>query len=617
MCRNIHPVPGRENLTRSLHALEAACLLMALAAPAHAGLTEPTVDSILVTGVLPAPLGDLLEGTEFATGSSLLRTTPNEVREGIVYNLREMGFLDPVVDVQWPSWDDGSGIVRIAVDPGTRSLLSGLVIEGSTLFGADTLASLYRGSPGSPITPSDTFALRSAVLDLYGRRGRISARVRIDLQDLSPGEVVEGGWMEGWRALDCIVEEGPMSRLGSVTVDGLRTVREKVILRELLISPGDSLDMELLRQSVSAIYQLGLFQDVRFSYSPTAEDSSLVDLRIMVTESEYRRVDIGGGYMSPHALFGSVRWMHPNIMGNNQVLTTGIYYMTYVGSEEGRRIEPEVVYEEPWFLSTRWWMQLRGGYLDLHVPGLEQRSWSITASFARNLSRTLRLTTGYSLEYERYAETAPGDSLPPEESDWTTTSSISASLVHDTRSPILDPHAGHWLMGGGKLSGGFLGGTDYYRIVGETRFFLPAGDALTLAGRLRAGASFPYGDDTSVPPDDRFFLGGGTTVRGYSYGSLGPRDAEGNPIGGKMELLGNFEVRMAVAGGFGVVLFTDAGGLWNSLAEIDLDTSGFGTGFGLRYSTVFGPLRLDYGFAPTWSNALRRGKVTIGIGQIF
>lgn len=608
MSWTIHPGNGGTNLSAFASRIMVLSLLLALSSVAMA-FEEPVVDSIGVTGDLPVSLSHLLDGTGLKTGSSLLRITPTEVRSGIIYNLKDMGYLDPEVTVTWPVWGDLERIVRISVQPGDRSLLSGIVLEGVSIFPADSVASLYGGGPGLPITPSDTMDMHNAILDLYGERGYVGASVSVLLL---PAEEIAGEENDVYRALECIVVEGEQSFLGSVTVTGLRTVRSIVVSRELLISSGDSLNMELLRQSISSIYQLGLFQDSRFTYQPLSTDSTIVDLNIQVTESKYRRIDLGTGYMSPDAIFGSARWLHPNIMGNNQKLTIGMYYMTYIGADDGHEIQPEITYEEPWFLSTRWSWQLKLGYLNLRIPGIYQRSWSVTSSFARDLTRRLRLTTGYSLEYEQYTE---GEGEP--ENDWVTTSSITASLVHDTRSPVLNARRGHWLLASGKLSGGLLGGRDFYRLIGEARLYFPVSRKLTLAGRLRSGAALPYGESTGIPPDDRFFLGGGTTVRGYAFNSIGPEDEEGNPIGGRIELLGNFEVRANVFGEFSVVLFVDGGGLWNSVEDIVVANSGFGTGIGLRYNTVFGPIRLDYGFAPTWSNSLKRGKLYIGIGQVF
>ncbi len=610
MSRSIHTGTGGTNL--GSFRIRTAVLICLLALSSIAGAyEEPVVDSISVSGDLPVSISHLLDGTGLSTGSSLLRVTPTEAQAGIVYNLKALGYLDPEVTVTWPLWGDSERIVRIDIEPGTRSLLSGLVFEGVSIFAADSLASFYSGGPGLPITPSDTLDLRNSILDTYGERGYIHTSISIQLLAMEEGADQDE---DGYRAIECILSEGPKSFLGSVSITGLETVRSAVVSRELLISSGDSLNMELLRLSISAIYQLGLFQDVRFTYAPRSNDSTLVDLDVLVSETNYRRIDLGTGYMSPKAIFGSASWLHPNIMGNNQKLSLSMYYMTYIDSDDGEKIEPDITYEEPWFLSTRWSWQLKFGYLYLRLPALYQKSWSVTSSFARDLTSHLRLTSGYSLEYEVYDEGEVGESSGE---GWVTTSSIGASLVHDSRSPVLNARRGHWFLGSGKISGGILGGRDYFRLVAEARLYLPVSGSLTLAGRLRSGGAFPYGDGNSVPPDDRFFLGGGTSIRGYSFNSIGPKDDEGNPLGGRIELLGNFEVRADVIGDFGIVLFVDGGGLWNAVEDIVVANSGFGTGIGLRYNTVFGPIRLDYGFAPTWSNSLKRGKLYIGIGQVF
>lgn len=605
-------IPGEGNgiiATIRLYIWKPLIAVLLLLPAVGGAVTEPRVDSIHVAGDLPMSTGKLLSGTGLERGASLLRLTPVQLRDGIESNLRGLGYLDAEITVQWPLWDEEINIVRVSVQPGARSLLSGLVFSGVTVFRADTLASLYPREPGSPITPEDTLNFRNAVLKFYDRSGYIYADIDIRLLEMSD---VQGG--TGYRAVECHLKEGRQAFLGGVSVSGLETVREKVITRELLVQPGDTLNMELLRQSVTAIYGLGLFQDVRFSYVPNEDDSSMVQLSISISESDYRRVDIGTGYISPSSVFGSLAWLHPNIMGNNQTLKIGMYMQEYVGSREGRRIEPEVIYQEPWLFSSRWKWQLRLSYLYLFTPGVRQRSYSLTSTFARSITRHLEFTLGYSLDYQKYNEWMEDGFT---DFDWRTTSSITTSLTHDTRDPVLDPLRGHWLMGEAKLSGGFLGGNDYYRLRGETRLFLPLSGDFVLAGRLRAGGAFSYGDDNAIPPDDRFFLGGGTTVRGYPFNSLGPEDDEGNPIGGRVEILGNFEVRAGIVGNLGITLFTDAGGAWRYMDQVSLDTAGFGTGIGLRYRTMFGPLRLDYGFAPTWRSSLKRGRIYIGIGHVF
>jgi len=587
-------------------------LLLLIPASLHADLLEPVIDSIIVSVNIPISESALLRGTGLRIDESRLRMTPLEVQYGIVSNLKSLGYLTPAVEVQWPLWNDEIGIVRISADAGTRSMLSGIVFKGVHIFQADSLADLYPGAPGDPITPEDILTFRDALISCYSERGYINMQINIELLGLNLLEEDSLSYI-GYRAVECSIVENSQAFLGSVSVSGLETVRQKVVTRELLISSGDSLNTELLRQSISEIYRLSLFQDVRFSYESHPFDSSVVDLNIVITESRYHRIELGTGYVSPTALFGSARWVHPNILGNNQRLTAGYYYSRYIGSSEGRRIEPEITYEEPWFLSTRWSLQLKLAYLYLSIPGLYQRSWSVTPAFARDITDNLNFNIEYSFQYETYSELDDSS----ETSEWHTTASIASAIVHDNRFPVLNPLRGHWIMTGGKFSGGFLSGDDYYTLRSEARFFFPLSENFVLAARIRTGIANTFGGNTTIPPDDRFFLGGGTTIRGYRLNSMGPQNSDGDPVGGRVELLGNLEARVRAVGEFGMVLFIDSGGLWDDLRSISRDTAGFGLGIGLRYNTVIGPIRLDYGFAPMRHNSLKRGEIYFGLGHAF
>ena len=169
----------------------------------------------------------------------------------------------------------------------------------------------------------------------------------------------------------------------------------------------------------------------------------------------------------------------------------------------------------------------------------------------------------------------------------------------------------------GGLSGGFLGGRSFYRIESEARVFKPVIRAVILAWRIRGGVVRPYGEDEEIAPGERFFLGGGSTIRGYAFNTVGPEDSEGNPTGGRVMLLGNIESRMRVVGGPWMALFLDTGGIWEEVDQISTETAGLGVGMGLRFATPFGPLRLDYGFAPTWTDGLRRGRAYLALGHPF
>ncbi len=590
--------------------LVSSVLLLGLAA-ATPGTLGPTIDSVLVTGNPPLDQDVLLAGTGLEPGASLYGLSRVLVGNGVLSNLRANGYLDASVEVDWPAWDSRTYVVGIGVEPGRRSLLGRVEVEGASVFTGEEIRNLLALSAGQPIAPRDTLDFRRAIRTAYNRRGRIRAEVRMELGDFDfPG----GDSLPGTRTLRCRIQEGPRYVLGEVFVNGLESVRPVVVTREIGLVRGDSLDMDVLRESLGRIYSLRLFNDVRYRYHPD-DSSAVVDVEVVVHEKSHRTVDLATGYISPSAVFWGAYWKHPNIWGNNQRLTIGSTWTHYFASgQEGNLVEPSLSYEEPWFLSTRWTSKITGSYTYLQRSFQEERSYGAGIDFSRMVFPNLRFTFGYRVDRIKFSTTSEDTMIVQ---DWTTTGSLSTSLVNDTRAPVLDPVMGRWLMVGGKIYGGLLGGLDYYRLETEARFFLPLGGNLVLAARGAAGTVQGYNGPVSIPPTDRFYLGGAGSIRGYPYNALGPEDDEGNPLGGNTMLLGNIEARLRVWRFIGLTAFLDTGGIWNDLGDISTEDAGLGVGLGLRVSTPFSPLRLDYGFAPTWREGIKRGRVYFAIGQAF
>jgi outer membrane protein assembly factor BamA len=375
--------------------------------------------------------------------------------------------------------------------------------------------------------------------------------------------------------------------------------------------------MDRMREGITALYALGLFSSVRIDYTGFETGSDTLFAVVTLAEQDYIQVDLAGGYISPEAVFGSTYWIQPNIMGNNQSIRLGGMYTRYISSgNRGNEFLPEVVYEEPWFLSTRWTAQLRLGYYYLQRDHQEERRISGEAALSRRFMDVWRYTGGYTIARLRFRSTMEDSTVVYR--DWGTTARIRSSFTRDTRNPLLNPSEGSWFKLAGSLAGGVVGGSiDFYTVDGEYRLFLPVNRRLVLAGRVGGSVALGYDGNTDIPPNDRLYLGGGTTVRGYDHQTLGPVDADGNPLGGNVMALANAEARLRLIGNLGAALFCDAGGVWSELGQISRGTTGFGIGLGLRFDTPIGPLRLDYGFAPTWSNSLKRGKVYFAIGQPF
>lgn len=113
------------------------------------------------------------------------------------------------------------------------------------------------------------------------------------------------------------------------------------------------------------------------------------------------------------------------------------------------------------------------------------------------------------------------------------------------------------------------------------------------------------------------FLGGGDTIRGFDEDSLGPTDAAGKPVGGRLRWIFNEEMRIRVMRNFQLAGFFDIGSLTDSFGAINWNTVRRSVGLGIRYVTPVGPIRLDYGFKLDRQTGESRGRVHITFGYVF
>ena len=139
-----------------------------------------------------------------------------------------------------------------------------------------------------------------------------------------------------------------------------------------------------------------------------------------------------------------------------------------------------------------------------------------------------------------------------------------------------------------------------------------------LAGRVRLG-TIVGADRDAIAPSRRFYAGGGGSVRGYGYQRLGPRDIDGDPIGGRSLAEFSLEARIrlkAFGGNLGIVPFVD-GGTLSTRAMPDFGDWQFGAGLGLRYYSSFGPIRVDVGTPLNPQSGDSRVAVVVSLGQAF
>ena len=180
---------------------------------------------------------------------------------------------------------------------------------------------------------------------------------------------------------------------------------------------------------------------------------------------------------------------------------------------------------------------------------------------------------------------------------------------------MLDPTKGFRLLGRLSPELSFQGGTfPYAKAQLDASAYHPLSDRIVAAGRVRLGTILGASRD-DIAPSRRFYAGGGGSVRGYGFQQLGPRDIDGDPIGGRSLAEFSLEARIRF-GKFGVVPFID-GGTLSTNATPDFKDWQIGVGLGARYYSSFGPIRIDVGTPLNRQSGDSRIAVVVSLGQAF
>jgi len=174
---------------------------------------------------------------------------------------------------------------------------------------------------------------------------------------------------------------------------------------------------------------------------------------------------------------------------------------------------------------------------------------------------------------------------------------IIMELRHDRRDNPLYPRRGYKVFTNLELGSEYLGGNaNYQRFEIATAYHLPlyAGARVNLG--LAHGVVLTLGARAQdLPFNRRFFPGGENSIRGYQEGEASPRDALGQFVGAESFILGNVEFEQALTHSLSLVLFSDSLGTAREIADYPANEALFSAGGGLRWKTIVGPIRLEYG----------------------
>ena len=403
---------------------------------------------------------------------------------------------------------------------------------------------------------------------------------------------------------------GPKLNFGKLTQTTPSSVRSNRIKQIADFPEGDVFSPEALDESAKRLRRTGSFSSVVFKEAESPNPDGTLDYTLEIKDQKPRRISFGGEIASDEGLSLKGYWLHRNLFGGAEKFR--LYgEISGVGGEDndidyilGARIERPATYgsdtiayavieyereDEDDFLA----------YRGMLLVGME-----------RIYSDHLKARLGVGIQHNdvqdflgrRYFNhfILPG------------------VLTYDRRDVELDAKKGYFIEAGAMPFIGLRGAESGAVLTADARAYKSFDEAgrFVLAGRFQLG-SIVGADLLDTPPNYLFYSGGGGTVRGKPYESLGVDLGGGNSLGGRAFLGLSGEIRTEVTDSIGIVAFLDAGYIG---PESFYDGSGewqYGTGLGLRYNTPIGPLRFDIGIPLDQQPEDSDFQIYIGIGQAF
>jgi outer membrane protein insertion porin family len=408
--------------------------------------------------------------------------------------------------------------------------------------------------------------------------------------------------------------------IGRIILRGNETTRDKVITRELLIKTGDVYNYGAILDSQQRIYRLGYFRVARFEPVRPGEKEYVKDMLFTMEERPAGAVEIGVGYGDLDRLRGFMEISHRNLWGSARYAN-----LRFEESDILRRAIFN--YKEPWFLGRKLEAKFSLVWSDAEKLNADTRETyystrRTTAAFGiEKVYEHLKPSLTYQFENIVNYDVKPEAQLTPEDSGRVLVSSLSPALVWDGRDDVFNPRRGAIYGVVLKESLRELASeADFTKLTVQASWFFPIGSNIVTALSARAGMSWPFRDTAEVPLHERFYMGGNTTVRGYTQDSIGPSAVapNGDPIpqGGSSMTVFNLEFRLFPGEGLGFALFMDAGNVWPG-QDININDLRASYGVGLRYGTPIGPLRIDYGQKIDRQPDESPGEVHFNIGHPF
>ena len=572
----------------------------------------------------------------FLTGAGRLN---NQQLDGDVQKIKELyqdnGYADvQVTDVRIDRLDKKNVAITIYINEGQQYHVGTVAIEGLHIVTEANFRKVIKVTEGKVFSPQKLQKDIKSVEDAYGVAGYADAKVNVETTPGGPALV----------NLSYKVDEGIQSFVEHINISGNSRTKDKVIRREIVLSPGDVFDTVRVDISKKRLEGLQYFERVD-TYASDTTVPGRKDLNVVVQEKRTGNLNFGLGFSTTDGLLGFAELSQGNFDITNWKTFTGAGQKFRARVQLGTQTkDASIELTEPYFLDQR--LALSGRLFfdeyNYYSDVYDQRDYGFDINVRKPITNFLSVKLDYTLQeigiynINQSAITQQLLNIIQQQGSYNLESRVTLALTYDTRDSAFLTRKGTRVDLSTYVAGGPLGGdvSVYgFDLDAAQYFHLPYDTILLLNGEV--GVVSNWNNDSIVPIFDRLYLGGASTLRGFRFRDVGPKDDQGNALGGNTLARLTVEYTIPIIERVRFAVFYDGGfvnpGSWSfSPQKVPTTPPGgsnagkFSGGFnqdigiGVRLDLPIGPIRLDYGY-PIQEDSFssKSGQFQFSVGYQF
>lgn len=547
----------------------------------------------------------------------LVTTTFESDLNKVIGEYRQRGYLFARWTKKTVNRRDGKLNLDLQLDEGIRTIVSDIRLNGNKLVSTDYFLDRFQQKIGDPISERNVKSDSNYIVSAYSDRGYPQVRVQNNVR-LTPDKT--------HAIIEYKVNEGEQIFVDRIVINGNWRTKRTVVEQNLYFAEDDPLSLRKIAESQRKLYSLEIFDRVEVDVPRPDNLQKQQDVVLRLTETKPYTISYGFGYQTFDLLRGYFAISNRNFLGTGRVI--GLQMRG--GIREGRAY---FNYSDPHLFFKN---------VNSNINALAESRILPSYSYKE-------VAAGFQIEKKLTPESAYmeiGSRVPPPKSiffqynfeDINTTgtplldpvnrqflaihiSSVTGGFVREGRDNPIDPTHGTFFSTNLQWATHLLGSqSDFVKFFEQFHYYLPVPRQSVFATDVRVGLAKTFEDTNDLPLSQRFFAGGGRTIRGFEQDTAGPLDANGDPLGGNAVIIFNFEYRFPLFGNLGGVTFFDYGNVFTLVSDIDFADLRKTTGIGIRYKTPIGPVAVDWGykldrkFEPTRESAY---EFFISVGHAF